>query len=46
MLLTIIGLALILVLAVLFDFALGTGLLLKLFSKTPDGPERPRYRGR
>ena len=35
-----------LVLGVIYDIALGTGLLLKLFSKTPDGPEPPRYRGR
>ena len=35
-----------LVLGVIYDIALGAGLLLKLFSKTPDGPESPRYRGR
>ncbi len=35
-----------LVLGVIYDIALGAGLLLKLFSKTPDGPEPPRYRGR
>lgn len=35
-----------LVLGVIYDIALGAGLLLKLLSKTPDGPERPRYRGR
>ena len=36
----------VLVLGVIYDIALGAGLLLKLFSKTPDGPEPPRYRGR
>lgn len=35
----------VLVLGVIYDIALGAGLLVKLFSKTPDGPERPRYRG-
>ncbi len=35
-----------LVLGVIYDIALGAGLLVKLFSKTPDGPEPPRYRGR
>ena len=35
-----------LVLGVIYDIALGAGLLLKLFSKTPDGPEPTRYRGR
>lgn len=35
-----------LVLGVIYDIALGAGLLLKLFSKTPDGPAPPRYRGR
>lgn len=35
-----------LVLGVIYDIALGAGLLRKMFSKTPDGPERPRYRGR
>ncbi len=35
-----------LVLGVIYDIALGAGLLLRLFSKTPDGPEPPRYRGR
>ena len=36
----------VLILGVIYDIALGAGLLLKLFSKTPDGPEPPRYRGR
>ncbi|MCY3968876.1 MAG: hypothetical protein OXG74_03005 [Acidobacteria bacterium] len=36
----------VLVLGVIYDIGLGAGLLLKLFSKTPDGPEPPRYRGR
>lgn len=36
----------VLVLGVIYDIALGAGLLLKMFSKTPDGPERPRHRGR
>ena len=36
----------VLVLGVIYDIALGAGLLLKLLSKTPDGPERRRYRGR
>ncbi len=36
----------VLVLGVIYDIALGAGLLVKLFSKTPDGPEPPRYRGR
>ncbi len=36
----------VLVLGVIYDIALGAGLLLKMFSKTPDGPKRPRYRGR
>lgn len=31
---------------VFIDLVWGAGLLLKLFSKTPDGPEPPRYRGR
>lgn len=35
-----------LVLGVIYDIVLGAGLLLRLFSKTPDGPEPPRYRGR
>lgn len=36
----------VLVLGVIYDIALGAGLFLKLLSKTPDGPEPPRYRGR
>ena len=36
----------VLVLGVIYDVALGAGLLLKLLSKTPDGSERPRDRGR
>ena len=36
----------VLILGVIYDIALGAGLLLELFSKTPDGPESPRYRGR
>jgi len=36
----------VLVLGVIYDVALGAGLLLKMFSKTPDEPERPRCRGR
>ena len=36
----------VLVLGVIYDIALGAGLLLKLLSKTPDGAEPPRYRGR
>ena len=36
----------VLVLGLIYDIALGAGLLLKLFSKTPDRPEPPRCRGR
>ena len=36
----------VLILGVIHDIALGAGLLLKLFSKTSDGPEPLRYRGR
>ena len=36
----------VLILAIFLDVAVGAGLVLKLFSKTPDGPELPRYRGR
>ena len=36
----------VLVLGVIYDIALGAGLLLRLLSKRPEGPEPPRYRGR
>ncbi|MCY3963904.1 MAG: hypothetical protein OXG83_02600 [Acidobacteria bacterium] len=36
----------VLVLGVIYDISLGACLLLKMFSKAPDGPESPRYRGR
>lgn len=36
----------VLILAVFLDIATGAGLVLKLFSKTPESPESPRYRGR
>lgn len=36
----------VLVLGVIYDIVLGAGLLLKLFSKTPNGPEHLRHRGR
>lgn len=36
----------VLVLGVIYDIALGAGLLLKWISKTPDDQGRPRHRGR
>ncbi len=36
----------VLIFAIFLDIAVGAGLVLKLFSKSPDGPEPPRYRNR